>query len=1000
MSNRNTRLPYNERAFSPQRMMSSNSYSSSNRNQQIDPFDNSSSRYQQAFYQLQSDQGRDIDNSNNQQNQNDFDSGWFRNETESRRNDQVNSQNTRASYLGYDSNSNQNFTNSSLSTQLSNIIGNVTSINAAQDLMPFNSDARFQSSNLRPSDGLDRRTDLRSDLNYRSSDRQLDLSFRSSDGQLDSNYRSLDPQRSNYRSSDPQRSDYRSSDQQRSDFRSLDPQRSDHRSSDPQRSDYRSSDLKRSDYGSSDQQRSEYGSSNQPRSEYGSSSQQKSNVGSSSRNYNSVWESEQNAFDDRVLKRSERSRDEGRRDYNSRQDAGSFKSAPKVSSDSSKLKPRTSGREPEIRSIIEQKARVEKFPDIGEPKINPRFEDVFDLVKKEDNGTCVYSCKVCKIDCLPDKNVPTHLAGKKHRYFLKLFEDSLPGKTKFQKEKHLREISRNKKNYDHKPMFEVIIASIKQPLIALEYIVEVLDSKVKEPCYYCVLCEKRCDPRTIEKHLISQTHRISYLTKHFAPIIEQIQAFRRFNEDLEFRQKVLFIVCSRIEVKFGRSSAFVYEGHDFLDTKADICDNINLKKHVTIDDIPNAEEKLLEGIKLHDPKWESENAPKPPRESLEIPFSMKRKRKVPENVLEEFKSTVDYAKRTMEEKLREYEKDPDSHPKYKVEWELFWNKKIDDMSRRGEDSTTHSFHDEWCSFFVRRMRELHENEIKSKVDQIRRNLGLTMEDLGGKSDNPEPKRNRHDNQDKDRPLGERRGRYANNGDNEGSLDEDFRELAPRIPKDVLYKKEKKIFSKFLHEVGIDQNKRPKPQPILVERREPIDRTLPQRSPPRSNEPTTLITTCRLLTSLEQELGLLAQKVLDLLSKSIAFEREHSKPSDELLFENENLILIETVKEKIIGMQMAHLISQSRTKAVEQAVNEITKLIGQHEMMINIKKTLKEMGKDEAAPEEIEMLKIMFMKKNDKGSAEGNDEHIGRRQRRRAKQREREMEAKAKESFKK
>jgi hypothetical protein len=150
--------------------------------------------------------------------------------------------------------------------------------------------------------------------------------------------------------------------------------------------------------------------------------------------------------------------------------------------------------------------------------------------------------------------------------------------------------------------------------------------------------------------------------------------------------------------------------------------------------------------------------------------------------------------------------------------------------------------------------------------------------------------------------------------------------------------------------------------------------MPERSPPRSKEPTTLITTCRLLTSLEQELGLLAQKVLDLLSKSIAFEREHSKSSDELLFDNENLILIETVKEKIIGMQMAHLITQNKMKAVEKAVSEITKLIEQHEVMISIKKTLKEMGKDEASPEEIEMLKAMFeKKKDDKGILEGRNE---------------------------
>ena len=68
-------------------------------------------------------------------------------------------------------------------------------------------------------------------------------------------------------------------------------------------------------------------------------------------------------------------------------------------------------------------------------------------------------------------------------------------------------------------MFEIIISSVTQPLVALEYIVEVLDSKVREPVYFCVLCEKRCDPRTIEKHLVSQTHRINYLVN----IIEFIE---------------------------------------------------------------------------------------------------------------------------------------------------------------------------------------------------------------------------------------------------------------------------------------------------------------------------------------------------------------------------------------------------------------------------------------------------------------------------------------------
>lgn len=82
----------------------------------------------------------------------------------------------------------------------------------------------------------------------------------------------------------------------------------------------------------------------------------------------------------------------------------------------------------------ERQRNTEVYPDIGEPKIKPRFEDVFEFVKKNESGIQVFMCRVCKIEYLPEKNIKTHLEGKKHKYHLKLVEDSLPGKTKFQKE--------------------------------------------------------------------------------------------------------------------------------------------------------------------------------------------------------------------------------------------------------------------------------------------------------------------------------------------------------------------------------------------------------------------------------------------------------------------------------------------------------------------------------------------------------------------------------------
>lgn len=437
-------------------------------------------------------------------------------------------------------------------------------------------------------------------------------------------------------------------------------------------------------------------------------------------------------------------------------------------------------------------------------------------------------------------------------------------------------------------------------------------------------------------------------------------------EDSVFKEQTLNSICSKIEAKFGRKTAFIYEGQDFYDMQSDIIETIENKQHDTIDQFENAENILLQGINLNDEKWLAENPPKPPRPEVkrELPEGTKRKRKVPKNVIEDYKVAVAKVTRELEEKLKGYENDPDSHPSYKREWEEFWKKKVEEMSKRGEDPTGHSFHDEWCEYFLLRIRELHKHEVKWKCDTIRKDLGLMLEDI---EDGVDPKRSRGDDSEEEREqlFSDRKGRFYVS-DDDGSFDEDYREFGPRIPKDVLYVKENKIFNKFLGDVGIDSASRPKPkQPPKKVEKPKVDRSLPnfEKKPEPLNEPTTLIKTCRLLTSLEQELGLLAPKVLDLLSRGLAFERENSKPADELLFDSENFNLIETVKEKIIGMQMANLIVNNRKNAVEKALGETNKLIEQHEILVNIKKTLKDMGKDDPSTEEIEMLRGMFKKGN-------------------------------------
>lgn len=50
-----------------------------------------------------------------------------------------------------------------------------------------------------------------------------------------------------------------------------------------------------------------------------------------------------------------------------------------------------------------------------------------------------------------------------------------------------------------------------QPLVGIEYVIELTEGSEREVAYLCVLCESRGDPRTILLHMISQNHRLKFL---------------------------------------------------------------------------------------------------------------------------------------------------------------------------------------------------------------------------------------------------------------------------------------------------------------------------------------------------------------------------------------------------------------------------------------------------------------------------------------------------------
>lgn len=85
-------------------------------------------------------------------------------------------------------------------------------------------------------------------------------------------------------------------------------------------------------------------------------------------------------------------------------------------------------------------------------------------------------------------------------------------------------------------------------------------------------------------------------------------------------------------------------------------------------------------------------------------------------------------------------------------------------------------------------------------------------------------------------------------------------------------------------------------------------------------PLTIVSVLRLLTALEDILGSLGPKVIELLSEALTLEKTETNSSNELLNKKDNSILLETIKEKLKGILIAKVIvDEQKIRAIKKAV---------------------------------------------------------------------------------
>lgn len=94
-----------------------------------------------------------------------------------------------------------------------------------------------------------------------------------------------------------------------------------------------------------------------------------------------------------------------------------------------------------------------------------------------------------------------------------------------------------------------------------------------------------------------------------------------------------------------------------------------------------------------------------------------------------------------------------------------------------------------------------------------------------------------------------------------------------------------------------------------------------------DDPLTVVAVLRLLSALEELLGpSLGPKIVELLAKALALEKVKSNSADDLLLNEENCVLFETIKEKLKGQLMTDMVEKHRMKAVKRAIKNIAGVI--------------------------------------------------------------------------
>lgn len=277
--------------------------------------------------------------------------------------------------------------------------------------------------------------------------------------------------------------------------------------------------------------------------------------------------------------------------------------------------------------------------------------------------------------------------------------------------------------------------------------------------------------------------------------------------------------------------------------------------------------------------------------------------------------------------LEQHERNPEKHPMYPEEWKKFWNRRYKELQSENKDPTKHDFKPEWIDFWNKRMKEMHDAELKTKKDALRKKLNLAEE--------PSPISFK---------IMKKKGGAKGEGDSTSSLDNC--NVEPDIividdSKDDEPRDNKRPHSPWEPELARDRQrdryvtdysrdyykvKTYREPPRDIEREYKRKQQLSPKYLQKDDGEINVVSMLRLLTALEEKLGSLGPKVIELLSQALALEKAEANSAETLLDNDVNCVLFETVKEKLKGQLLAGMVEPIAEKTFKNAIQRIASLL--------------------------------------------------------------------------